>query len=330
MTGGRRGRGSLWVAACLSLFVPVQGVHAARSIDLPASIGTLGDSISRGFLASFKRQDAIYPWVQPILISEVFVFLASKQKRVLERPAYNWATGRAPYARDSHEIRLGKLLPRGDRLRSFSFAETGADSRHMLDVQLPELLEESQKKLHQGAPDYVTLLVGSNDVCADRPDLMTETAVFADRVAETIDTVLSRSPRTRLLVTAIPNIALLRANLQDAALFGIGPLGRCRNVWAVEKVCATLTSALSPEDQARVSSRLREYNESLAWIVESRVKMYGDRVRLADATAQIAPQPDEMSVDCFHPNLIGQARLARDAWKSTWWSQVTIQPAITP
>lgn len=290
------------------------------SYSLPSSMGALGDSITAGALANYQRKQA--PYVAPIFVTQIILSLLTGNMRPMERQDYSWSTGWNPLRPvNSHFHRLRSLTARGHSLRSYNAAFSGAQAQDVLKEQLPDLVEWSQKRLGQAAPDYTTLMVGPNDICAENPSGMTPTADFYRDLSIVVDTMLSQSPSSHIFISSIPNVTELRGVARDARAFGVYPVQTCGDLWRVANVCPTLTSLEDPSGRALVAQRVVEFNEALSELARTRAEQYGDRIRFSGRAYQQNFSADDVSIDCFHPNPIGQNRIAAETWKDTWWAQ---------
>lgn len=289
---------------------------------LPHSMASMGDSITAGMFANFRRQDFIFPWTRLYLIGELIFSSLGKNLDLKERRQLSWATGLDSRGRvQSHALRLEKLWDRrGSDVAIYNAAVSGADSE-ALESQYLRLRKWSEQTLQQAAPDYVTLLLGPNDICAKNVNEMTDVGTYQARVQNIVHALVASEGKTRVLVSTLPDVETLRKIALKARLSGIGLLGRCENLWKLAKTCPTLTLTNDPEDRARVAERVLAYNEALRQIVENEGKIFGDRVRLAPQTYDIKFTANDLSIDCFHPNPKGQQKISDATWAASWWAK---------
>jgi lysophospholipase L1-like esterase len=293
---------------------------------LPASMGALGDSITAGAIASYSREQASNPLVQTFLLGKLLRGILTKDFSSVESPDFSWSTGLDSRQRVmSHAQRLRALVnaqPDAPRFVAHNSAISGAVARTVRTRQLPELQAWSRLTLGQDAPDYVTLLIGPNDICADKVEDMTSTADYIADVSAVVDEMLEKSPRTRVLMVGLPNIASLQGVAREAKLIGRGHIaGTCGELWKTAKFCPTLTLEDDPANRAIIAERVLQYNEALANLATQRATQFGDRIRFADKVYGHAFTADDISIDCFHPGPRGQNILADESWKSSWWTQ---------
>ena len=301
---------------------------------LPDSMASLGDSITSGAFASFKRINGIYPWAQVRFFNQLTNYvLSGRNPFVIERKNLSWSTGQDKLHRmTSHADRIVKLRnpkKKGLKLPDLmvkNFALTGAQVHDVREHQLPELMKWSEKKLGQTAPDYVTILIGANDLCSDFLQTPTTTGQYIDDLSYVVDTLLEKSPNTKILVSAMPQVQKVRSVLAKAKLTG-GPIARtCNDIWQLIKVCNRLTLVDDPKSNEELQQQVQDYFEATGQMVEDRRAAYGDRVRFATGPYQTEIHPNDVSMDCFHPAPSGQDKIANSTWKDSWWSDQTGTP----
>lgn len=285
---------------------------------MPASMGALGDSITAGVLASFRRSEFWMPWNEFLIALKVLKLGISKEPNSLTNPQKSWAAGWDKQSEVfSHARRLSEIQNLKKQIPTFNAAVSGDESKHVLNEQLDNLKSWSQQNINQAFPDYVTIMVGPNDICAESSRHMVPVETYYSNIQKTVDEILASSPNSKLLVGSLPNIENLRAVAKDAKLHvGLS----CEKLWETVNLCPTLTTEDDPIERQIIGQRVLEYNQALKDIVESRRDVYGDRVRFAEKTYEAEFNKDHLSVDCFHPNPEGQELLADTTFASSWWA----------
>lgn len=244
---------------------------------LPASMGALGDSITAGY-------------------GTCFTLVACGRN--------SWSTGSST-AVDSHYLRIREDNPaiRGD---AENYAVPGAEAGD-LPRQVDRAIADKV--------EYVTLLIGANDACADGVSGMTATRTFRRQ----IDTALARLkkglPKARLLVVSIPDLYRLWQLGHDNE--------RAVRAWS-RGVCQSLlarpTSTAAADDRRRrqVDDRVDAYNTEL----EAACEKYGRRCRWDGGAAHRVRFSLDLvnEIDYFHPDVQGQHELAKVTWpgRFTW------------
>jgi len=298
-----------------------QGLQA----DLPRSMGSLGDSITGGALAGFSRQNGWMPWVQANLLLRILSFKIFEDYEKIEDRNLNWSSGlnNGTFV-ISHARRLIELHGGVEsRLKVYNAAVSGAEVQDLIDDQWPRLRQWSQSTLKQSAPDYVTVFIGANDVCAGEVPAMTSLSDYNERLSVLIDDIVSSSSRTKVLISTLPNIEKLREVAKNASA-NIATLNKCEDVWRAFNLCPTLTLLQDVDDRREVATRVKGYNhiiENIAYTVNAREDQ-GDRVRVVSGLYNLEFAPDDLSIDCFHPNPVGQNRLSVETWKRSWWGHL--------
>jgi lysophospholipase L1-like esterase len=240
----------------------------------PNSIASTGDSITRAF------NDCWFPYV--------------------DCPSASWSTGTASY---SHYRRIQGANP-GITGRSYNHAVSGAD---MADLQ-----GQVQGVVGRRA-EYVTILMGANDVCASSEAGMTDVGVFRAQFAAAMASLTTSLPASRIFVSSIPDIyqlfSLYRYDLGANA------------VWAVAGICQSMLAypfSNLPADvarRARVRQRNIDYNTQLAQVCALYVQCRFDGNAVFN-TAFV--RSDVTTRDYFHPSPAGQAKLAAITWAATF------------
>jgi lysophospholipase L1-like esterase len=236
----------------------------------PNSIASTGDSITRAF------NDCWFPYV--------------------DCPSASWTTGSSSY---SHYRRVQSVNP-GITGRSYNHAASGAD--------MADLAGQVQGVIGRGA-QYVTILMGANDVCASSEAGMTPVSVFRDQFAAAMASLAAGLPNSRLFVASIPDIhQLFSLYRYDLA---------ANSVWAIAGICQSMLAypfsnlAGDVARRARVRQRNIDYNtvlaEVCAWYTHCRFDsnaVFNTAFTRSDVTTR----------DYFHPSVGGQTKLAAVTW----------------
>lgn len=280
-------------------------------------MAAIGDSVSSGTLAQYHRSRAPNPLVHAQLLLEFIRFgFRGGDKLSLSDRAYSWTTGLGSRKVLSHAGRLRQLNP---SLKVANFAEPGAKIAAVWTSQLPQLKAATQRSLGQNYPDYVTLLVGANDVCGETLAHLTPAQAYLRSYRKILQEILRESPESKVLAVALPPYVDIR-NSADALLFGLPGLSRCQSIWKLAPLCPNITSE-DPRAQWGTKKHIQQLNRGIQGLVSELRQQYGDRVRFAEKTAKRRITPQDLSIDCFHPNDAAQNDLASLSWQSTWWAR---------
>jgi lysophospholipase L1-like esterase len=234
----------------------------------PASVAAVGDSITRAFDACSVLADC---------------------------PEVSWATG-TDAGVNSLALRL--IGVDGVAQRSWNLARTGARM-----TELPEQMARAAAR----KPELVTVMMGANDACRDRAELMTPVEEFRTDFATALTRLWAAAPKAQVYVSSVPDLKRLWSQGKD------NPMGR--QVWKLGLCASMLADAedlSAPAERRRtlVHDRVVAYNAALREVCAK------DRRCRYDGGAVFGFRFDGRQLspwDWFHPSRDGQARLAEIA-----------------
>jgi hypothetical protein len=242
---------------------------------LPDSIAAIGDSITRATNACCLYGD---------------------------HPTHSWSSGANPFGPViSHYERLVAIDP-GIGTNAFNDARAGAT--------MAEADDQAGVAVSQGA-DYITILMGANDVCTSSRSAMTGVADFRTQFRAAMDTIAAGLPDSHVFVASIPNVRRLWRLFHDDSI--------ARLVWGGAQICQSMLSESNTEgDRRAVLQREREFNAVLADVCA----LYANCRFDGGAVFDFPFTRDHVSrLDYFHPDLDGQAVLADITWSRSWWPE---------
>jgi lysophospholipase L1-like esterase len=181
---------------------------------------------------------------------------------------------------------------------------TGAD--------MADLLGQVQQAVTQQV-EYVTVLMGANDVCASSESAMTPVATFRAQFEQAMAALAAGLPNARVFVASIPNVYNLFAIYRSSVA--------AQSVWTLAGICQSmLANAWSnfPWDVARrnrVRQRNIDYNTQLAQVCALYVTCRFDNNAVFNTPFV---RSDVTTRDYFHPSVAGQAKLAAVTWAATF------------
>lgn len=214
-------------------------------------------------------------------------------------PRHSWSTGSAPG--DGISSHYERILARNPGIR-------GRRSNNSVSgARMADAPGQARRAVEQGA-QYVTVLMGANDLCG-RDGKLTPTASFRARFQETIDTLRAGLPGTRVFVASIPNLYQLWRVLRT------DPIAQA--VWRVAGICPAMLDVLnSPADRRRVVDRQLEFQAVLRDVCAgwSNCRFDGGLVYEFRFTRAMVSR-----LDYLHPSPAGQATLAAETWRASWW-----------
>jgi lysophospholipase L1-like esterase len=216
-------------------------------------------------------------------------------RRPLSNREINWSTGeRSARLVNSHVLRIRKVLA-GKNVGSINLAKSGSKS--------PDVVKQAVK-LARYRPDYVTVLVGANDVCAWPEQHEPALAAYEKDIRTILDTLVESNRDMKILLSAVPNMPLM---------YRIGAANSCQSKWNLLKICpALLGSDRTPEQRDAFASRWIDANEALLRVSAE----FPRNVRFTASVAEPVFHFGHLSpYDCFHPNTQGQDLLAEKTWE---------------
>ena len=246
--------------------------HGLSAQEAPYVMGVIGDSLSAGFNAFRYGDNRELSWSGG-LDSEGLV--------------------------QSHARRLKALI--GDRnIVVTNEAFVGADSN-----QLPRQVN----RLLRVKPDYVTIAIGSNDVCTWSDDYLGNLADYQKNVTSVIERIIAANPNVKIVLAPVPSIRLMYE-------LGLKRPG-CQEKWDAMGVCRPLLALeRSADDRERFYGRLIHLNK----IIEEIAGMYSANVRYAKAIIdQVFDDSMISPLDCFHPSIKGHNFVSELSFDPTWY-----------
>jgi lysophospholipase L1-like esterase len=270
-------RKGLFLAACaLALAIPSAASADVAHVGYPSSIASTGDSITRAF------NTCAFPFI--------------------DCPQNSWSTGTSSTV-NSHYRRILAANPAISG-RNFNDAKTGA-RMNGLAAQVTTVVSQNA--------NYVTILMGANDVCTSSVATMTPTATLESQLQSAVQSLSSGLPNARIFVVSIPNVyhlwEILHTNFSAIV------------TWTLGGICQSLLANPTSTAPADVARRQQVYNRNVADnLVLSRVCAKFIHCRF-DGNAAFNLQfvrSDVSTRDYFHPAVAGQAKAAAVTWAATF------------
>lgn len=224
---------------------------------------------------------------------------AMDAKRPLANREINWSTGtRSSKMVNSHALRLRALMPE-TTIGTKNFAISGSKSADVV---------KQAAHLAKFNPDYATVLVGANDVCAWSNDHEAQLADYESDIRTILSTLIASNEGIKVLVSAIPNMPLLR---------DLGAANGCQSRWSTLHICpALLGASRTDSERSAFADRWQDANQVLAR-VSSEFPLH---VKFAGSVAEPVFEIGHISrLDCFHPNVSGQDFLSEMTWAEGWY-----------
>jgi lysophospholipase L1-like esterase len=251
--------------------------HGARSVtgDFPDSMAAIGDSITQ---AAFM--DAAH-------IGR-------------SNPGSSWSTGNDDG--DGISSHYERVLARNANIagRNFNHSVSGAKMR--------DAPAQAAAAVQQGA-EYVTVLMGGNDVCASSKGTMTSASAYEDAFRKAMVTLTTGLPTARIYVVSVPDVYQLWSVLKGNLLAVL--------TWDTLKICQSMLARSNTEaDRQFVRTRNIDYNGVLRRVCAEYLQCRYDDDRVFNYRFTAA---DVSMVDYFHPSAAGQRNLAEITWGAGYW-----------
>jgi lysophospholipase L1-like esterase len=257
----------------LSIAVCSSASPVNAELALPDSIAAIGDSITRATNACCTYGD---------------------------HPSQSWSTGLNPLG--SVNSHLERLILRHPTIWGDEYNDARAGAK-MAGADDQAALAVSQRA------EYVTILMGANDVCTSSRSTMTPVSDFRTRFRAAMAVLATGLPRSHVFVASIPNVRRLWSLFHDDAV--------ARFVWRTAGICQSMLSASNTSvDRQAVYDRIVAFNSVLADVCA----VYPNCRYDGGALFAYRFTRDRVSrLDYFHPDLDGQAAIASVTWPRSWW-----------
>jgi len=264
----------VFVITIVTLAVCTSASATPAKVGYPNSIAATGDSITRAF------NTGTIPFT--------------------DAPGNSWSTGtRSTVASHYTRILSANPLIYG---RRYNNARSGA---RMVDLAGQVTTVVSEKV------EYVTILMGANDVCRSSEAAITSVSDFRTQFRSAIATVTRGLPDARVYVTSIPDVHRLWSVLKDSywARLAWRTFGICQSMLANPRS----TAQADVDRRARVRQREIDFNTQLAQVCAQYVHCRFD----GNAVFNTAFTGSDVSTrDYFHPSIAGQTKLASVSWSA--------------
>ncbi len=257
-------------------------------VGYPSSIAAIGDSITKAY--------------------------NTERRPFTDGPAYSWSTGTRGTVQSAYLRILGaNPLIRDRRVNA---AKDGARMRD-LEAQAAAVVPQR--------PDYVTIMLGANDVCRPNEAAMTPAALFRSQLETGVRVLSAALPDARIQLVSVPDAHRLWSLFRGSLV--------ARTVWRIGKICQSLlarpesTAKADAARRARVRARTAALNRQLSEVCAQYIHCRYD----GGAVHRTAfAKGDVSSRDYFHPSRTGQAKIAAIVWGATFDFRDTTAPVSVP
>ena len=268
-------RALLGLSAVLSLVLGLAApASAAQRVPLPNSMASTGDSITRAFDATWSG----------CLLADC--------------PQYSWSTGSDSKV-DSHYRRI---------LASHRSIKGDAHNDARSGAKMVDLGGQLSAAANQNV-DYVTILMGANDLCTSSTSTMTSVSTFTSQFDAALASYTAARPKSRVFVSSIPNIYRLWSILHNNVTAEL--------TWSAFSICQSMLSPNNTDaDRQQVVDREAAFNSALASVCAKYTNCRWDNLATFNTDFTTS---DVSTIDYFHPSLAGQNRLADVTWGASYW-----------
>jgi lysophospholipase L1-like esterase len=264
------------LAAAVAGVAVIQPAHASAP-PYPNSMASTGDSITRAFDIN---------WLH--LLSD--------------SPQYSWSTGTDSSVNSEYQRLLRVNSAIGGH--EYNDAKTGAKMKD-LDGQVTTAASQGVQ--------YLTILMGANDLCTSSISTMTPTATFQAEFQTALTDFFNADPSASVYVSSLPNIYQLWYTLHTNS--------SARSAWSLYGICQSMLSSSNTETQRQqvVTQEVAD-NTALQTVCNSFAASGYHCLwdNLAGYNFKF-PASDISTVDYFHPNIQGQNAIANVTWAAGYW-----------
>ena len=210
-------------------------------------------------------------------------------------PANSWSTGTNSSVQ-SHYQRIVPLEPKMSG-RGYLYAVSG---RKMVALDA-----QAASAVSRGV-EYVTILMGLNDLCRETETGMTPVSTFRAQFQTALNRLKTGLPNAKVLVGSVPDPYLLWQNHKDNAA--------ARSAWAAQDVCRVMlgdplgTSTADVAQRDRVRARGQAFNTALREVCATWANCRFDGGAVARWPWTVT------TTDWFHPSVAGQQELSQLLW----------------
>lgn len=190
----------------------------------------------------------------------------------------SWATGTKI---KSHFVMLKEKLT-GKRIRVINMAVPG--------VAVDDIIRQAEQA--SSIPlDYVTILIGANDFCGGNADPDS----YGAKVLVAVNKIKEVSPKAKILLSSIPDMIQVRK---------VAATMQCNFLWK---------RAMQHCDVSDESKFYASWNAMNAKLKE--IAATNENVKYSEALSKAIIDRDALSnIDCFHPSLAAQGKIAAMTW----------------
>ena len=216
------------------------------------------------------------------------------------KPRLSWSTGDSSNGQvNSHYHRLQNDL--GFEVEAHNASVSGA---------VAEDIADQVEDLRDATPDYVTFLIGANDLCAWPKDHAQDLEQFTSDIRSSLQSLVEINPEMTILLTPIPDMY---------NLYEVGKQKSCTWMWRLFNICPPLLgNRRTQQERMEFVSRWQDANQAL---FEVSKEFSNNVVYVEQLQFQRFEEEHVSGVDCFHPSDEGQNLLAELTWMESLFAR---------
>jgi lysophospholipase L1-like esterase len=286
--------------------------------------GALGDSITAASLADTRLINK-FPFLPNPSPQKKFKNL-TEFKRYLEMKAlqenkdtFSWASGKSIQSNIAFLQKHHKTIGEQKVPVILNLAVPGNKAIHMA-AQAKRLVNEWNTNQYLRI-EYITLLIGANDACAEDSNQGTPNHLFKDQLINTFQELskINQADPLRIYVSSIPKIPDIG---RDEVLNTPVYFTNCRGVHKnIVSYCPNLIFWNSPKEYAEKVKIVRDKNQIIQDIVNETLKSFPSKFDIIYSNSFFDHniEASDLAIDCFHPNAETQEFISRTAWNEQKW-----------
>ena len=247
------------------------------------------------FYALYTKAESRYEWYIVSMGDSITAGFNTRWPGDLSNSRYNWSTGNSKRVK-SHLHKLKEII--SHKVKPINVAKSRSTS-----YQLKQQLEN----VKSSTIDYLTLLIGANDVCDWQEDYAESQQKFRHNVHDIIEKAIEINEQVRIVLPSIPNMYRLYQQGKD----------KCGGRWDYFEACPSLLSSDRTEaERLAFRDRLISANETLSELADN----FSENVKYIGEIYEYEFTLEHVSrIDCFHPSIKGQNEIARITWENGWY-----------
>jgi lysophospholipase L1-like esterase len=302
------------VANLFAVVLSLNTCYAALEASVPTHLMvSLGDSLTAATLADTSLIPR--PGEVPIDWKDIPQRALYDNKLTL-----SWASGTQI---DSHYELIKNHIQKNRsnvHLAMWNFSVPGARAAG-IEAQVDQLITELKKGTISKV-EYVTLFIGNNDACSSDSPVGTPNVKMRESIEKAFKklALIRQQDPIKVLMIAMPRIADLGApDIRHAEVIKGMTCELVRDV--LLKYCPKLTRWNTQAEYLRAAQVVTEKVDLLRTLAQEFQARYPQNfvIHFSDALQTFPISRDLLAIDCFHPNDLGQQKVADLLWNSQPW-----------